>query len=150
LLPLLISNSMGFLCTLIKACLSQVPAGSVSYGAWVGATKPCQSVGVCPIERAVMVFLVGYLCSMICSLHSYKILSWNVRGLNNTVRQEEVIQTISLARPDVVCIQETKMEDISVTTVRNSLGHDYETNFFFQPAIGTRGGGGYSAWPCHL
>jgi exonuclease III len=77
---------------------------------------------------------------MISQLLSYKIPSWNVRGLNNPTRQEEVKQMINLARPDVVCIQGTKMEDISATTVINSLRHDYETNFFFHPAIGTRVG----------
>jgi hypothetical protein len=35
------------------------------------------------------------------------------------------------------------MEDISVATVRNSLGHDYEAIFSFLPAVGTKGG---SSW----
>jgi exonuclease III len=40
---------------------------------------------------------------------NYSLLSWNVRGLNNPTKQEEVKQVVQLQRPMLVCIQETKL-----------------------------------------
>jgi hypothetical protein len=65
----------------------------------------------------------GCSCGYIDNLaYQYKMLSWNVSGLNSGARQQEVKQTISLINPDLVCIQETKLSDISSTTARNALG----------------------------
>jgi exonuclease III len=72
--------------------------------------------------------------------HSYRIMTWNVRGLNSKVRQENLRHIINIHRPDVVCIQETKMTVINPLTVRNALGADFESNFVFLPGQGTRGG----------
>jgi exonuclease III len=46
---------------------------------------------------------------------------------------------VSLSRPDLICLQETKLVDISSSTVRSLLRSAYENNFFL-PATGTRGG----------
>jgi exonuclease III len=70
----------------------------------------------------------------------YKILSWNVHGLNNVAKREEVKQVISLLKPDLLCLQETKLEALTSVIVRNTLGADYDHNILFQPAQGTRGG----------
>jgi hypothetical protein len=70
----------------------------------------------------------------------YKILTWNVRGLNNGARQEDVKQVIGICKPDLVCLQETKMEAITNTIVRSSLGHEYQDNFVYLPAVGSSGG----------
>jgi exonuclease III len=48
----------------------------------------------------------------------YKILSWNVRGMNNTAKAGTVI---NIFKPDLVFIQETKMVLINSTIIRNSL-----------------------------
>jgi exonuclease III len=75
---------------------------------------------------------------------SYQMMSWNVRGFNNPSRQEEVKQVvstfkpdvigvliilldkkrlnISTFKPDVICLQETKLSEISNSNVRNILG----------------------------
>jgi hypothetical protein len=53
--------------------------------------------------------------------HHYKILSWNVRGLNSLARQENVKQLISIYKPEVVCLQETKMSFIDDRIVRNII-----------------------------
>jgi exonuclease III len=71
---------------------------------------------------------------------SYQMLSWNGRGLNNPARQEEVKQIIGAFRPDLVCLQETKLSSITMGSIRNILGVEYGQNFFFLPADGTRGG----------
>lgn len=39
----------------------------------------------------------------------------------------------------IVCLQETKMEVITVEIVRHCLGNKFQ-NFFYLPAVGTRGG----------
>jgi exonuclease III len=43
----------------------------------------------------------------------YKILSWNVRGLNSMVRQENVRHVINTYKPELIYLQETKMALIS-------------------------------------
>lgn len=70
----------------------------------------------------------------------FKILSWNVRGLNSGAKQEDVKQVIKDYKPDIICLQETKMAYIDTTIIRNSLGEDYVDNFFYLPADGVRGG----------
>jgi DNA phosphorothioation-dependent restriction protein DptG len=72
--------------------------------------------------------------------HQYKILSWNVRGLNNSTKQEDVKQIINSVKPDIVCLQETKLAAINQSTIKNVLGHDYDNSFAFLPAVGTKGG----------
>jgi exonuclease III len=71
----------------------------------------------------------------------YNVLSWNVRGLNNAARQEEVKLMINLWKPDLVCLQETKLANLSAATITNTLGSAYENSFIFSPADGTGGGG---------
>jgi hypothetical protein len=70
----------------------------------------------------------------------HKVLSWNVHGLNNVAKQEEVRQVINLMQPDLTCLQETKLEVLTPAIIRNTLVVDYEHNFLFQPALGTGGG----------
>jgi exonuclease III len=60
--------------------------------------------------------------------------------MNSTARQEDIKRTVSLFKPDLVCLQETKMEVITSTIIRNSLGLDYELQFVYLPAAGSRGG----------
>jgi exonuclease III len=38
--------------------------------------------------------------------------------MNNTARQEKLRQTINIHKPDLICIQETKMYLIDSATVR--------------------------------
>jgi exonuclease III len=42
--------------------------------------------------------------------------------------------------PDLVCTQETKLADITPSIIKNVLGANYDNNFVFVPAAGTRGG----------
>jgi exonuclease III len=59
--------------------------------------------------------------------------------MNNSARQEEIKQVINLYKPNLVCLQETKMEVINSSIVRNTLGMDFDNNFSIHPALGTRG-----------
>lgn len=68
----------------------------------------------------------------------FKTLVWNVRGLNNLARRNVMSQAVQAASPSIVCLQETKMETITVDVVRHCLGNKFK-NFFYLPAVGTRG-----------
>lgn len=72
--------------------------------------------------------------------YQYKLMTWNVRGLNGSAKQEDVKQVISIYKPDLVCLQETKLASVSHSTILNVLGHEYEDSFMYLPASGTRGG----------
>ena len=50
-----------------------------------------------------------------------KILSWNVRGLNDSNKRKLIKALISSQKVDLVCLQETKMTEMSLGVVR-SLG----------------------------
>ena len=50
-----------------------------------------------------------------------KILSWNVRGLNDRNKRKLIKALISSHKVDLVCLQETKMSEMSLGVVR-SLG----------------------------
>lgn len=76
--------------------------------------------------------------------HPSKLLVWNVRGPNSPTRRNAIAQVVVAACPTIVCLQETKMEIISLEIVRHCLGKRFE-NFFYLPAVGTRGGIS-SAW----
>jgi exonuclease III len=72
--------------------------------------------------------------------HHYKILSWNMRGLNNPAKQEDIKQVVTSFRPNLVYFQETKLQMVDLAVVRNTLRDAFESNFLFLPASGTRGG----------
>lgn len=86
-------------------------------------------------------FTVVYPIILMDSLNQkYKILSWNVRGMNNSAKRENIKHVISLNRPDIVCLKEAKMSVIDDTIVTEALGSIFTDNYLFLPADGTRGG----------
>ena len=75
------------------------------------------------------------------------ILYWNVRGLNRRARRDCVREVVTSSRPDIVCLQETKMATISPSTILSMLGADFDQHIFL-PASGDSGtrGGVLIAW----
>lgn len=67
------------------------------------------------------------------------VIVWNVRGLNARARRNALFQVVTAANPAIACLQETKLQDVSVNVVRQCLGNKYE-KFFHFPVIGTHGG----------
>jgi exonuclease III len=55
-------------------------------------------------------------------------------------KQVDVKHVIDLYKPDIICIQETKISFFDTSLIRNSLGSDFENNSVYLPAKGTRGG----------
>ncbi|KAJ4813587.1 RNA-directed DNA polymerase (reverse transcriptase)-related family protein [Rhynchospora pubera] len=70
---------------------------------------------------------------------NFKILTWNVRGLNDLDKRLAVRQTILLERPAIVCLQETKWDAPTNSLVYQSCGFRF-ANFQTIDSIGTRGG----------
>ena len=68
-----------------------------------------------------------------------RIMVWNVRGLNAPARQNAVFQVVNQACPAIVCLQETKLHDVSLSIERQGLGAKF-VKFFYLPTSGTRGG----------
>lgn len=46
-----------------------------------------------------------------------KIMSWNVRGVGDYKERQLIRETIAKACPDIVVLQETKKEDMSIRLV---------------------------------
>lgn len=68
-----------------------------------------------------------------------KILIWNVRGLNSSVRQDSVRTLITSSQVDIVCLQETKFAAVSQRVMLAMLGSDF-SSFVELPSIGASGG----------
>jgi len=66
------------------------------------------------------------------------IMSWNVRGLNERARRDNVRTLVDDIRPNIVCLQETKLDVISQYLVFAMLGMSF-TDFAYLPASNTRG-----------
>jgi len=47
-----------------------------------------------------------------CVWYPMKIVSWNVRGLGGFEKRREVWKLVSEKSPFIVCIQETKLENV--------------------------------------
>ena len=66
------------------------------------------------------------------------ILVWNARGLNQADRRNSVRDVIRSTNAPIVCLQETKVADLSQRLFLSVFGTAYD-KFVDLPAIGTRG-----------
>ena len=73
------------------------------------------------------------------STRSWRVMCWNVRGLNSDDRQRAVRNKVEESMASVVCLQETKMECIDSMTVRNFCPSRFDS-FVFSPSVGASGG----------
>ena len=67
------------------------------------------------------------------------ILCWNVRGLNDVVRQDTVSLLVRDTASTIVCLQETKLQNIDQGIVQRTVGAKFTNNFVALPATQTRG-----------
>jgi hypothetical protein len=63
------------------------------------------------------------------------ILNWNVRGLNSVARQDAVRVMVDASKIDVVCLQETKLSNVSRSLILSMLGSDFDNNFICLPSV---------------
>jgi exonuclease III len=61
-------------------------------------------------------------------------------GLNSTAWQDAVQMLVNAAKVDIVCLQETKMADVSPQLILSMLRSDFDDNFIFLPSVGASGG----------
>lgn len=80
--------------------------------------------------------MLRHLCYM--AKHIW-LLNWNVRGLNNPIRRDAVRDMVSSTRATIVCLQETKLQNIDDGMVRSTLGAQFVDNYSYLPAQGVRG-----------
>src|SRR5688572_1819291 len=67
------------------------------------------------------------------------ILIWNARGLNQKNRRNSVRDAIFSSNADIICLQETKVANMSQHLFLSVFGTAY-VKFMALPANGTRGG----------
>jgi exonuclease III len=72
-------------------------------------------------------------------MDSNNILVWNVRGINRWAQRDNVCKVVDASWSAVVCLQETKLANISQWDVWAMLGRVFES-LVYLPAQGTRGG----------
>jgi exonuclease III len=75
-------------------------------------------------------------------------LIWNVRGLNSSVRQDSIKELVDSSQVDVVCFQETKMQNITRRNILSMLGADFP-DYVYLPSVGASGGI-LIAWRRHI
>ena len=73
------------------------------------------------------------------SMENVSILVWNVCGLNDRGKRDNLRKVVDDFRPSVVCLQETKLAHVSERDVASFLGSDF-FEFVLLPAQQTRGG----------
>lgn len=70
---------------------------------------------------------------------SWKVINWNVRGLNSEKKWNSIRDKIVESRSDVICLQETKKEFFDASFIRNFCPPQFDS-FEFLPSIGASGG----------
>ena len=68
-----------------------------------------------------------------------KILSWNVRGVNDLEKRKVIKNFIRIHRVDMICLQETKVQEMNIEMV-HSLGVGRFLNWTALNAEGSAGG----------
>ena len=66
-------------------------------------------------------------------------LSWNVRGISDLRKRDVLKNFLRDCKCDLVCLQETKLEEVTCSAVR-SLWENYSVDFAFLKAEGASGG----------
>ncbi|TVU02265.1 hypothetical protein EJB05_52261, partial [Eragrostis curvula] len=70
---------------------------------------------------------------------TFNLVSWNVRGLGDDDKCKLVRDGLSSPSPAIICVQETKLNDVSRFKAASFLPHGF-SDFSFVEATGTRGG----------
>src|SRR3954469_22123726 len=69
----------------------------------------------------------------------WKVLCWNVRGLNDKDKQLAVYNKIDESNCAVICLQETKCESFDHSFIRSFRPKRFD-QFIFSPSLGAFGG----------
>lgn len=69
----------------------------------------------------------------------WKVLCWNVRGLNSDKKWNAIRNKITEAQCDIFCLQETKRDFFDLTYIKNFAPLQFD-NFEYLPSVGASGG----------
>ena len=75
----------------------------------------------------------------ITNIKSWKILCWNVRGINSVNKWDSIRDKIVESGYDIVCLQETKRETFDLQYIKNFCPPAFDA-FEFLPSVGASGG----------
>lgn len=64
---------------------------------------------------------------------------WNIRGLGGRQKRDDVRAAVDCKTPSVLCLQESKLTDISTFTASSFLPQSLRS-FVFKPSVGSSGG----------
>lgn len=80
----------------------------------------------------------GWCKSFLMDLNP-SVTSWNVHGLKNPAKRKAVKEFLSSVRPNLVCLQETKLDVVDDFLLMQCCGPSLD-GFAYLPAEETRGG----------
>lgn len=69
---------------------------------------------------------------------AWKVLCWNVRGINAEWKWSSIRDKISESKADIICLQETKKESFDLAFIRKFCPPSFDS-FEFLPSIGASG-----------
>ena len=72
-------------------------------------------------------------------LKHWLVLCWNIRGLNSKAKQLALANAIELSGCAVICLQETKMENIDLSFIKSCCPKRFD-DFAYIPSFGASGG----------
>lgn len=99
--------------------------------------SPVRDRAVSPTEKVVDV--VSGCATFFFMMEFSNFLIWNVRGLNNKPHRDAVRELVASTTPEIVCLQETKIQQLTTHTILTTLGSEF-SDYVHLPAQGTRGG----------
>ena len=73
------------------------------------------------------------------NVRSWKVLCWNVRGLNSDKKWDAICDKIIESGCDVICLQETKREVFDIQFIRKFCPRGFDA-FEYLPSVGASGG----------
>ena len=72
-------------------------------------------------------------------VRNWKVLCWNVRGINSDTKWDCIRDKISELGCDIVCLQETKKEFFDIQFIKKICPSAFDSFEYF-PSIGASGG----------
>jgi endonuclease/exonuclease/phosphatase family metal-dependent hydrolase len=73
------------------------------------------------------------------SFKCFSVLSWNVRGLGDLDKRKVVRDALASAAPSVICLQETKLQDVDTFTAHTFLPPSHAGTYHAVDSDGSRG-----------
>lgn len=73
------------------------------------------------------------------NLRDWKILCWNIRGLNSDRKWDFIRSKVLESKCDIICLQETKMELFDLDFIKNICPPSFN-QFEYLPSVGASGG----------